>query len=353
MSGQDLRTALDFIRGLYASADVPAFVRHVTTRITSVVPADIVVYNEVDLRTRRASWVERPAISATLPDALAVFERHLPEHPFTRHFAQVRRHPVVKFSDFVTRRQLHDLGIYHEFFRRLSVEHQMSVSLRVRRAGLLGLALNRERPDFSERDRMLLGVLRPHLVQAYRNAEAAGRLRDELAWTRDALEALGGAVVRLRAGDRIAEAPPGARRLLAQYFGAAARRSDRLPGPVRDWLGRRPGLGQPVAPLVVPRDGRRLVVRVLGGDGARRLLLEEQLVSLAAASLEPLGLSRREAEVLRWVAGGKGSQAIAAILGLSVRTVHTHLQRIYEKLGVESRTAAAARAYEMAGVRPI
>jgi DNA-binding CsgD family transcriptional regulator len=54
-------------------------------------------------------------------------------------------------------------------------------------------------------------------------------------------------------------------------------------------------------------------------------------------------LTAREKDVLRWLSAGKTDRDIAAILGISPRTVHKHLQRIYEKLGVETRTAAVAR----------
>jgi DNA-binding CsgD family transcriptional regulator len=57
-----------------------------------------------------------------------------------------------------------------------------------------------------------------------------------------------------------------------------------------------------------------------------------------------LSLSPREHEVLQWVANGKTDRDIGEILGISPRTVHKHLQRIYEKLGVETRTAAVMRA---------
>jgi DNA-binding CsgD family transcriptional regulator len=55
-------------------------------------------------------------------------------------------------------------------------------------------------------------------------------------------------------------------------------------------------------------------------------------------------LTPREREVLDWVAAGKTNRDIAAIVGASPRTVEKHLERIYEKLGVETRTAAAMRA---------
>jgi DNA-binding NarL/FixJ family response regulator len=58
------------------------------------------------------------------------------------------------------------------------------------------------------------------------------------------------------------------------------------------------------------------------------------------------GLSPRELEVVRLVAAGRSNQAIAAELVLSEKTVARHLSNIFGKLGVSSRTAAAAYAYE-------
>jgi DNA-binding CsgD family transcriptional regulator len=56
-------------------------------------------------------------------------------------------------------------------------------------------------------------------------------------------------------------------------------------------------------------------------------------------------LTPRERDVLHWLAAGKTDRDIGAILAISPRTVHKHLQRIYEKLGVETRTAAVTRAF--------
>ena len=60
----------------------------------------------------------------------------------------------------------------------------------------------------------------------------------------------------------------------------------------------------------------------------------------------PGGLSAREVEVLRLLAGGKSNRAIAAELGISERTVDRHVSNIYTKLDVSSRAAATAFAYE-------
>lgn len=64
-----------------------------------------------------------------------------------------------------------------------------------------------------------------------------------------------------------------------------------------------------------------------------------------------MSLTTREAEVLGWIAEGKRDGEIAEILEASVRTIHKHAQRIYKKLGVETRTAAAILARE-AGLQP-
>ncbi|MBN9143183.1 MULTISPECIES: response regulator transcription factor [unclassified Novosphingobium] len=57
---------------------------------------------------------------------------------------------------------------------------------------------------------------------------------------------------------------------------------------------------------------------------------------------DSLDLTQREAEVLLWVGYGKASNDISDVLDISPRTVQKHLERIYVKLGVEKRSAAAA-----------
>jgi DNA-binding NarL/FixJ family response regulator len=73
----------------------------------------------------------------------------------------------------------------------------------------------------------------------------------------------------------------------------------------------------------------------------------------SSAPLEQaLGLTPREAEVLLWVAQGKGNAEISVILGTTEHTVKKHLQNIFEKLGMDNRNACTVRALEvLAGAR--
>jgi DNA-binding NarL/FixJ family response regulator len=63
--------------------------------------------------------------------------------------------------------------------------------------------------------------------------------------------------------------------------------------------------------------------------------------------VEKLGLTEREAEVLLWVAQGKGNADVGVLLGMAEKTVKKHMGSIFEKLGVESRNAATVRALEI------
>jgi DNA-binding response OmpR family regulator/DNA-binding CsgD family transcriptional regulator len=91
--------------------------------------------------------------------------------------------------------------------------------------------------------------------------------------------------------------------------------------------------------------GMRLSVRNLGAAalGETMLLFAVQREG-PAARLADAALTPRETEVLSWLAKGKTNRDIGEILGTSPRTVNKHLEHIFEKLGVETRAAAAALA---------
>jgi DNA-binding CsgD family transcriptional regulator len=73
-------------------------------------------------------------------------------------------------------------------------------------------------------------------------------------------------------------------------------------------------------------------------------LLAPYLVRALARPDSTLGLTPREIEVLAWVAAGKTNAQVAEVLSIAPGTVKKHLEHIYEKLGVSSRTDAAVTA---------
>ena len=102
-------------------------------------------------------------------------------------------------------------------------------------------------------------------------------------------------------------------------------------------------------PLRIEQAGKQLVIRLVIEQERYLLLLEEQTLSLSQP-LELLGLSQRETEVLFWIMQGKDNKAIALQLSIGKSTVGKHLESIYQKLGVQSRTEAIAQALEKTGV---
>jgi DNA-binding NarL/FixJ family response regulator len=98
---------------------------------------------------------------------------------------------------------------------------------------------------------------------------------------------------------------------------------------------------KPGRPLTRERAGRHLVIRLARREHDPTLLLLEERELPADA--DALGLTPREHGVLALVEKGKSNAEIARELWITTRTVRKHLEHVYTKLGVNSRTAAAVR----------
>ncbi|HEY8260581.1 MAG TPA: DNA-binding response regulator [Methylosinus sp.] len=84
----------------------------------------------------------------------------------------------------------------------------------------------------------------------------------------------------------------------------------------------------------------------IGGEELLFRLSERHVVSDETFLVSRFALTLREAEVVSWIARGKSNVDIAEILCISPRTVHKHLERIFVKLGVDSRSAATSVALQ-------
>jgi DNA-binding CsgD family transcriptional regulator len=354
LSQRDLRCFLEVLQRIYAVHNLEAFRREVIAALSGLVRAESISYNEVNIREGRATWLIEPDDGGFLRYR-KVFDEHIGEHPLIRHYARTGDTSSLKISDFLSQRQFHSLGLYRNFFRQIAIEHQLAVTLPVRVPEVIGIAFNRTGPDFSERDRLCLDLLRPHLIQAYLNAKELTEREQDLALLLGGFEDLRRGVVLLDARNRVRLMTSTAQQSLAEIFGTAWCKNGRLPDNLERWLRQvrqslsSAGVAPPGRSLVFEREGKHLVVRIVPHSSERLLLIEQRFLDLPPGRLRFLGLTAREAQVLAWTCRGKTNADIAEILALSRRTVEKHMERIFQKLGVETRTAAVALAQQLAG----
>ena len=158
-----------------------------------------------------------------------------------------------------------------------------------------------------------------------------------------AVDVAGLGTVVLDAQGRVAWSSPQAQTWLGLAFGEGSAAA----GLAGNWLSEAQRLGE--AQHDLGRAGR-LLARHLGPGslGESMLLLTlSPAGSPGAQRLRQVALTPRETEVLSWLAKGKTNRDIADILGMSPRTVNKHLEHVFEKLGVETRSAAAAIAGQL------
>src|SRR5262249_4385887 len=103
-------------------------------------------------------------------------------------------------------------------------------------------------------------------------------------------------------------------------------------------------LWAPTRPLVISRRETRLTVRLIPDSPDDLLVLEEERTTPDYAALQRLGLTPREAEGLHGGMDGETNRRIGARLHTSPRTIDKHLERIFAKLNVTTRMAAANQA---------
>lgn len=128
---------------------------------------------------------------------------------------------------------------------------------------------------------------------------------------------------------------------LTKYFSSDSLPKDQLPTIVAEWLKAELAKEGDHLPLHAKSAGLELHLTLARRQRELLILLEEKSEE-GTASLDHYQLTPRELDVLLWVAKGKTNRDIAEILGMSPRTVNKHLEHIYVKLGVETRSAAAA-----------
>lgn len=187
----------------------------------------------------------------------------------------------------------------------------------------------------------LLARVRVHLGNARAmQASAAG------------LDATGRLMMSVDLQGRFLWCTPLAERAILRVSPAWSREDEQLPDTIRVPLLRLLARNAPGASLRIEQGESALELVIIAQYRESEVLirLNELNPKADVAQLQgKLGLTDREAEVLLWISYGKSNGMISEVLAISPRTVQKHLERIYEKLGVETRAAAAAVAIKVLG----
>lgn len=294
-------------------------------------------YNEFTLDGMTLSLRKDPLPQDAVEYLNGLGSRFFKLHPIVNRALTSGSGDPMRITECVSAPQWHRSALYNECYRGIDCDYQMGF---VWGAGPLwfGLPMNRSRRDFSDEEKQMVTLLRPHILQAHANVQAFARLSQ-------AIETLQGSVILASRSGGIAYATPKALAWLVEYFRLAGDRTT-LPGPLVPWLNGVRSFAQPF-PFEQTKDGHRLIIRAVPGTADPVTLLLEEQRTASPADLKPLGLTPREAEVLFWVSKGKTNHEIALILGAATNTVRNHVEHLLKKMKVENRLAAAAIALEL------
>jgi DNA-binding NarL/FixJ family response regulator len=177
------------------------------------------------------------------------------------------------------------------------------------------------------------------LARIARHVQSARQMHQ----ARSVLDAYGQACMAIRPTDGALLWQTPLSRTLMHKYGSAD--EARLAARLHAWLQAALAKPQPAAPLEIMGEEGRMVCALHGRTDEGECLVvlhEESNSAMTRVLVDAFRVTEREAEVLYWVIHGKTNRDIGDILGISHRTINKHLENLFEKLGVETRTAAAA-----------
>ncbi len=366
----DGRQLLETLRSLYEPCSLEEFPARSLSILSKLVGAELFGYTSFSLQeTSIPRHYTFPTIEAGIAAGSFTTQRQqFLAHPVLANYIKSGDRQALAISDFLSEQEFYRKeALYEGFFQRFGLEDQMLIYFEVpsvssthplyRGQDVLGLSLNRDRRNFTERDRLILNLIRPHIKQAHQNVAAFTKVQQQFTQLSQATEQVG--LIALSMDGKVQWMTQEAEKLLHQYF-PQPKIPIALPDFLQRWVNQQIStltqsteIPFPQLPLHLEQDKKQLRVRFHyhPAIGQVHLLLEEtQLDCFSLKSLEMLGLTKREAEVLFWMAKDQSTQEIAKRLGMSDRTVKKHLEHIYEKFGVQTRLAAVMYALHQLGI---
>jgi DNA-binding CsgD family transcriptional regulator len=324
LGAADQARLLEFVHG---SEGVPFLDRtsardYILRGLSELVASDCVLYRFWDDKLQRlATTATEPQVQAAQDVGADVWRAIVArrEHPVVAYWNEAGDDRAIRLSDVMGRPALHRLEIYNHFWRPYAIERIMGARVQISSRYLVDLSCYRIGSEFSERDQAVLEYARFYVGQIVQRAEVA--------------PLVAASVASLRLSPREAE-------ILAWV--------------ARGKTNREIGSGLFLAPGTVKKHldniYRKLSIRTrteaavlaLGVGWAAAPDIETPVLRDLARNA--LGLTGREADVLVLAATGKTNSEIAAILDLAPGTAKRHLENLFRKLEVGTRTEAATLA---------
>jgi DNA-binding CsgD family transcriptional regulator len=324
------------VEKLHALRDPNTFPREMLALVSSLIPSEA-GFNEFTDNTLvtsvRAHPLPRPAIEYLGDLGPELFKIH----PILRDPLCTEAEKPLRLKDCISLSEWRRSTLYNECYRTFDCDFQMGFTWGGPTTRF-GLPMNRSKRDFSDAEKQMLSLLRPHLIQAHANVREFSRLSQ-------AVETLNASVILADRRGRIQHTTPRALKWLREYFGAD-KQNGKLPGALVLWL-RTTAHSVPARPFSRMVDENRLTIRAVPTFAEPITLLLEERRARNATDLRLLGLTEREAEVLFWVSKAKTNNEIGVILQAATSTIRNHVEHILRKLKVENRVAAAAIALEV------
>jgi DNA-binding CsgD family transcriptional regulator len=337
---RDLRAIGALVADLGDATDVSAFARLAVNGLLDMVPTDVSIsFNELrqeptDLRFRFGAPVTSDPTESF--GAMALYWRQSP----TAAAELALRGGVYRWSDLIERRDLERLEYYQEVCLPRDERFTAKVAFPGHQLESNAFMLVRKSRDFTDREMTVLRTMYPFLLSAYRGV----LLRERVRMVERHLNEQRIGVIPIDRGAGITEGFGAARAIVERWFG----RTGVLPEELSEWVtaARRSAVTQ--EPLLYARDDVRLVIKFLRGarkDDPDEIFMQEIPRRGLNDTARALGLTAREIEVLRLVRDGMTNRAVAEALFLAPTTVRHHLENVFAKLDVQTRTAAIAKAF--------
>lgn len=171
--GAEWSAVMACVRRIAAVKHVESFGEAVLAELSTLVPFDLGVFNEVDPERRVARFDVHPT-TVRRPDwTFDTYDVQLPGNPMFRHVSSTGDASATRLSDFVSSDELHRTRLYVEVLAPLGLEYQVALSLPAKRPAIVAIALSRSRVDFTDDEVALLDLLRPHLDRVHRRLRGA------------------------------------------------------------------------------------------------------------------------------------------------------------------------------------